>query len=76
MTCPRYYELRHRWELASLRSHAAETRDARQAEADTLQHLRAHAEECAECIQALARAFPELEGKTLILENLSEREPV
>lgn len=74
MTCLRYYELRHRWELASLRAHALETNEARQACDDTLQHLRAHAEICEVCLRDLADAFPELKGKTLVLENLSEKE--
>lgn len=74
MSCPRYYELRRRWETAARLARLQDTRVNCQAEAGALQHLRAHAEECRDCIRDFAGAFPELVGKMLILENLSERE--
>jgi len=74
MICPRYLELLDRvrsagWEAMAKGETIANYPPHRAA----LQHLCAHAEWCEDCRQILPDAFPELKGKTLILESLAER---
>jgi len=77
MTCQRQQILMSRLTAAGAVNLAqGKPADRSDAYQEALSVLRSHAEDCADCINALKSGFPELQGKQLHMISLLEKEVV
>jgi hypothetical protein len=73
--CARYQFLNKSLAAAAQRAHQTDTPLEKSKDfTETLYRMRAHREECQECIDELKAAFPELKGQNLIMQSLLTEE--